>query len=277
MIVISFSYNKLKHYTEMSNGSVADNLQVILQRISNAAKKAEQTPYWRGQKPSLLAVSKMISPALIQCCYDAGQRKFGENYIQELADKANLLKSTCPNICWHFIGTIQSNKIAKLVEVDSLSCVETISSRKHCTMLEQAVAKTGRKLSVLVQVNTSNEEQKGGTSPEMAMDLADFIRVNCPSLKFSGFMTIGSLSNSTSDTYNKDFTKLFDTRKMQSSRIFMLFDLICYRFCQRISENEESFELSMGMSQDYETAIMQGSTCVRIGSALFGPRLVKEH
>ncbi|EFO27752.1 YggS family pyridoxal phosphate enzyme [Loa loa] len=245
---------------ELNSGALVDNLQLVLRRIENASKKAEQSPYWRGQKPSLIAVSKTKSSSLIQCCYDAGQMKFGENYIQELADKAKTLKSKCPNIQWHFIGTIQSNKIAKLAEINNLSCVETICNKKHSSILEKEIAKHNRTLKVLVQVNTSKEKQKGGTTPEMAVELAEFIRVHCPSLKFSGFMTIGSFARNMSETPNRDFIELFKVRKT---------------FCELTEENEENFELSMGMSNDFEAAIMLGSTSVRIGNAIFGHRLLK--
>ncbi|VDK82064.1 unnamed protein product [Litomosoides sigmodontis] len=245
---------------EFDSSLLVNNLQLIQQRIENASKKAEQSPYWRGQKPSLVAVSKTKSSSLIQCCYNAGQMKFGENYIQELVDKAEALKSKCPNIQWHFIGRIQSNKIARLAEIDNLSCVETICSKKHSSMLEKEVAKHNRTLKVLVQVNTSKEEQKGGSTPEVAVELAEFIRTNCPSLKFGGFMTIGSLAHSASEIPNRDFIELFEVRKT---------------FCGLTKEKEEDFELSMGMSHDFEAAIMLGSTSVRVGSAVFGPRLLK--
>ncbi|VDN90885.1 unnamed protein product [Brugia pahangi] len=245
---------------ELNNAALVDNLQLIRRRIENVSKKAEQSPYWRGQKPSLVAVSKTKSSSLIQCCYDAGQMKFGENYIQELVDKAEALKSKCPNIRWHFIGTVQSNKIAKLAEIDTLSCVETICNKKHASMLEKEVAKHNRKLKVLVQVNTSKEKQKGGTTPEMAIELAEFIRIHCPSLKFGGFMTIGSFAHSVAETPNRDFIQLFEVRK---------------RFCELTQENERDFALSMGMSDDFEAAIMLGSTSVRVGSAIFGHRLLK--
>ncbi|CAG9532538.1 unnamed protein product [Cercopithifilaria johnstoni] len=252
-----FPRNSVGLYDELSSVMLTDNLQLVLRRIESASKKAEQSPYWRGQKPSLIAVSKTKSSSLIQCCYDAGQMKFAENYIQELVDKAEVLKSKCPNIQWHFIGTIQSNKIARLAEIDNLSCVETICSKKHSSILDKEIAKHNRTLKVLVQVNTSKEKQKGGTTSEMAVELAEFIRVNCPSLKFGGFMTIGSFAHSVSEIPNKDFMELFKVRKT---------------FCELTNESEGSFELSMGMSDDFEAAIMLGSTSVRVGSAIFGPR-----
>ncbi|KAL3982022.1 YggS family pyridoxal phosphate enzyme [Acanthocheilonema viteae] len=256
----NLSHNSIGLCEELNSAVLIDNLQLILRRIADASKKAEQSPYWRGQKPSLVAVSKTKSASLIQCCYDAGQMKFGENYIQELVDKAKVLKSKCPNIQWHFIGTIQSNKIARLAEIDNLSCVETICSKKHSSILEKEIAKHNRTLKVLIQVNTSKEKQKGGITPEMAVELAEFIRVNCPSLEFGGFMTIGSFAHSVSEISNRDFIELFEVRKT---------------FCELTKENEEDFELSMGMSDDFEAAIMLGSTSVRVGNAIFGPRLLK--
>ncbi|VBB25305.1 unnamed protein product [Acanthocheilonema viteae] len=269
----NLSHNSIGLCEELNSAVLIDNLQLILRRIADASKKAEQSPYWRGQKPSLVAVSKTKSASLIQCCYDAGQMKFGENYIQELVDKAKVLKSKCPNIQWHFIGTIQSNKVLFFLKISNLKkmeksqqsiqdhwCNEDALNKKHSSILEKEIAKHNRTLKVLIQVNTSKEKQKGGITPEMAVELAEFIRVNCPSLEFGGFMTIGSFAHSVSEISNRDFIELFEVRKT---------------FCELTKENEEDFELSMGMSDDFEAAIMLGSTSVRVGNAIFGPRLLK--
>lgn len=253
-------YRKMSELpTDEQLKTVAHNLAEVLSRVDSATKNAATySSYWRSQSPVLVAVSKTKHPHLVKACYDSGHREFGENYIQELEEKSEYLHEKCPNIRWHFIGQIQSNKIAKLAAVKSLYCVETLSSEKHCEMLAKELAKNDVVLKVLVQVNTSGEEQKGGVTPDKAMELADFIRTSCPSLRFSGFMTIGSFEESSSDFPNKDFDVLFDTRK---------------RFCESRGLNEKDFDLSMGMSHDFETAIKQGSTSVRVGSIIFGPRV----
>ncbi|MCP9266094.1 hypothetical protein DINM_021566 [Dirofilaria immitis] len=226
---------------ESNDAVLIDNLRFILQRIENASKK---------QNKVRIGVDK--NPDVSRRCYDAGQEKFGENYIQELVDKAEALKSKCPNIQWHFIGTVQSNKL----------CGDDLQ-QKHSSILESAIAKHNRTLKVLVQVNTSKEKQKGGIASEMAVELAEFIRTHCPSLKFSGFMTIGSFAHNGMETSNNDFKELFEIRRT---------------FCEFTKESEKDLELSMGMSNDFEAAIMLGSTSVRVGSAIFGPRLLNgEH
>uniref|UniRef100_A0A9J2PDJ3 Pyridoxal phosphate homeostasis protein n=2 Tax=Ascaris TaxID=6251 RepID=A0A9J2PDJ3_ASCLU len=238
--------------------TVATNLRVVLNRLKEVSEKAQGTSRWCGRIPMLVAVSKTKHPDLVKRCYDEGQRKFGENYVQELQEKAAALANDCPHIEWHFIGQIQSNKIAKLAAIQNLHCVETLSSEKHCTMLDKEMAKRGRRINVYVQTNTSNEPQKGGATPESALNVAQFIREQCPSLRFAGFMTIGSFEQSSSQQPNADFDVLFDVRK---------------KFCERTGVSEGDYDLSMGMSHDFETAVLQGSTSVRVGTTIFGSRL----
>ncbi|KAK6041040.1 hypothetical protein COOONC_21455 [Cooperia oncophora] len=116
-------------------------------------------------------------------------------------------------------------------------------------------------LDVLVQVNTSAEDQKGGLSVEDAPDLACYIADSCSSLRFAGFMTIGSFDNS-HVVPNPDFDHLYQVREA---------------WAKRSSRSPDEVELSMGMSDDFETAIAQGSTSVRVGSKIFGPRLYKSN
>ncbi|VDM46221.1 unnamed protein product [Toxocara canis] len=244
--------------SESELDTVAANLNVVLSRLRAVIEQARDTPRWRGRMPVLVAVSKTKHHDLVKRCYDAGQRKFGENYVQELEEKAETLKDDCPEIEWHFIGQMQSNKIAKLARIPNLRCVETLSSEKHCAMLNKEMAKQNRHMDVYVQANTSNEPQKGGATPDVAVDTARYIRNECSSLRLAGFMTIGSFEQSSSQLPNTDFDVLFDVRK---------------KFCELTNLPEGEFDLSMGMSHDFETAILQGSTSVRVGSTIFGPRL----
>ena len=145
----------------------------------------------RATPARLVAVSKTKPPALIEEAYRAGQRTFGENYIQEIVEKAPQLPA---DIHWHFIGHIQSNKVKLLVtSVPGLSFVESVDSEKLARKLNQAVADAGRDpLKVLVQVNTSGEESKNGVQPgEEVVQLSKFILDQCPHLVFRGLMTIG--------------------------------------------------------------------------------------
>ncbi|KAK5983344.1 Pyridoxal phosphate enzyme YggS family [Trichostrongylus colubriformis] len=225
---------------------VQDNVKMILDLIGDACNKSALS-----KKCRLVAVSKTKPIELIAGCYAVGQRHFGENYVQELEEKSHSLQHQCPEIKWHYIGKIQSNKIGKICSSPSLYCVETIESVKHCDLFNREMEKRQSMLDVLVQVNTSAEDQKGGLSIDDAPDLACYITDNCSSLRFSGFMTIGSFTNS-HVVPNPDFDRLYKVRKAWATRV---------------SRSPDEVELSMGMSDDFETAIAQGST----SSSSMGP------
>uniref|UniRef100_A0A1I7WMK9 Ala_racemase_N domain-containing protein n=1 Tax=Heterorhabditis bacteriophora TaxID=37862 RepID=A0A1I7WMK9_HETBA len=152
-----------------------------------------------------------------------------------------------------------SSIIAKICSCPSLFCVESIENKKQCDIFEREMEKRQRVLEVLVQVNTSEEPQKGGASISEAPSLANYIRSNCPNLRFAGFMTIGSFESS-HVVPNPDFDRLYNIRQ---------------EWAESIGETPEVVELSMGMSEDYLSAIEQGSTSVRVGSKIFGPRIYK--
>ncbi|CAB3402263.1 unnamed protein product [Caenorhabditis bovis] len=233
----------------MTSEIVQKNLLSVLKTITELLTISSATV--RTKRCQLVAVSKFKPAELIEACYEKGQHHFGENYVQELFEKSNLLKERCPDIRWHYIGQVQSNKIPKICESPGLYCVETVESEKHATIFDKEWRKRNQedKLRVLVQVNTSGEENKGGISISEATKLADFIRNNCSSLMFSGFMTIGSFEHSHSDGLNPDFEALFEIRK---------------EWAAQANLPEDSVELSMGMSDDFEQAIIQGSTSVRM-------------
>ena len=208
----------------------------------------------RSHPARLVAVSKTKPASAVQEAYDAGHRDFGENYVQELLDKAPVLPS---DIRWHFIGHLQSNKAKALVEgVPSLTMVETIDSEKLANKLDAAVGGAGRPpLTVFVQVNTSGEESKYGVDPgEACVSLAKHIANTCPNLKLAGLMTIGMPDYSSRP---ENFECLAQCRKEVAAAVGVPADQL---------------ELSMGMSGDFEAAIEMGSTNVRVGSTIFGAR-----
>ena len=188
---------RAESFRAMSSLSRQEHISSSLSSVLSAIKSASSSPV------RLVAVSKHISPEDIRSAYSAGQRHFGENYIQELiAKSANL-----PNdIKWHFIGALQSNKCKLLVEkVKNLWCVETLDSDKKARLLESGAAAIERDelLKVFVQVNTSGEQritqvyvclilEKAGVAPEDVGSLVKYVREQCPHLEFSGLMTIGS-------------------------------------------------------------------------------------
>ncbi|OQR83979.1 proline synthetase co-transcribed bacterial protein [Achlya hypogyna] len=228
--------------------SVARNLQHVRAKVAEALA----TSPWK-QQCTLVAVSKTKPVADIEEAYSQDQRHFGENYIQELVEKAPL----CPtDIQWHFIGHLQSNKVKALVTgVPNLYMVESVDSVKLANKLDSAWGQqgSGRRLPVLVQVNTSGEVQKSGVAPEDCVALAQHIASSCTHLKFSGLMTIGRFDDETDDC----FVKLVACRKAVGAALGV---------------DEKTLELSMGMSDDFQSAIAHGSTHVRVGSTIFGAR-----
>ncbi|XP_065351200.1 pyridoxal phosphate homeostasis protein [Cloeon dipterum] len=240
---------------------VVTGLKNALERFEAACKRRPQE--LSSILPRLVAVSKTKPNELVIAAYEAGQRHFGENYVQELNQKGNdpeiLLK--CPDIRWHFIGRLQRNKIPKVINTPNLFMVETVDSARLATALHDAWGKFGKEpLRVMVQVNTSAEEAKGGLIPEEAPDLVSHLLEKCPNLKFAGLMTIGQYGYDLSRGPNPDFQVLIKCRQ---------------NVCQKLGLNMEEVELSMGMSDDFEHAIEVGSTNVRVGSSIFGAREYK--
>ncbi|KAF2444865.1 hypothetical protein P171DRAFT_412754 [Karstenula rhodostoma CBS 690.94] len=242
---------------------LAENLTSITSRIKAANKSSRQI--------RLIAVSKLKPATDILALHQQPQpihQHFGENYVQELLEKSKLLPRS---IRWHFIGGLQSNKCKQLAEqIPNLWCVSSVDTEKKCDQLEK-----GRKalvesdaavepLRVMVQVNTSGEESKSGVEPDEALALAKHIVEKCPTLRFTGLMTIGAIARSkatTAETENEDFVTLRDTRD---------------KVAEGLGWEKETLELSMGMSADFEGAIAMGSDEVRVGSDIFGERPAKK-
>lgn len=224
-------------------------LRSVLQRVSQAAEKAGRG----SQQIRVVAVSKTKPVSLIKQVYDVGHRCFGENYAQEFIEKAPQLPE---DIEWHFIGNLQSNKVKPLLaSVPNLDMVESVDDEKIANHLDRAVGNLGRKpLKVLVQVNTSGEESKSGVEPSGCVELAKHVIQSCTNLQFCGLMTIGMLDYTSTP---ENFKALANCRS---------------EVCKALGIPEEQCELSMGMSNDFEQAIEMGSTNVRIGSTIFGPR-----
>ncbi|BBM98313.1 PLP dependent protein [Marchantia polymorpha subsp. ruderalis] len=232
-----------------AEGLASTALRNVLQRVQQAAERASR----QASQVRVVAVSKTKPVVLLQEVYDAGHRHFGENYVQEIIEKAPQMPK---DVQWHFIGHLQSNKAkALLAGVPNLYMVEGVDSPKVANHLEKAVAGLERNpLKVLVQVNTSGEESKSGVEPSECVELARHVKLECPHLEFSGLMTIG----------NADYTSTPENFKTLAS---------CRdQICKELQISPEQCELSMGMSGDFELAIEMGSTNVRIGSTIFGAR-----
>ncbi|XP_050357718.1 pyridoxal phosphate homeostasis protein [Nymphalis io] len=235
-------------------------LKTVLAQIEAAvirrSKDIPQIP------PKLVAVSKIKPVPLIIQAYEAGQRHFGENYVNELAEKASdpQILEKCKEIKWHFIGHLQTNKINKLLNSPRLYIVETVDSEKLADNINKQwvkIRKDESKLNVMVQVNTSGEEAKNGVEPSQVTKLVEHVRNNCPDLDFKGLMTIGQYDYDMSQGPNPDFLTLVKCRQ---------------EVCEKLGLDINNVELSMGMSSDFEHAIELGATTVRVGTNIFGVR-----
>ncbi len=243
--------------SDSASVDVAANLRAVENRIAAAYDAAD--PSRRAfRPPRLIAVSKTKPVESVIAAYSAGQRHFGENYVQELCEKAEdvELNAACPDIRWHFIGNCQSNKAARLAKCPHLSCVETLTSAKLADKLNNR----DDPIEVMIQVNTSGEANKNGVEPgEQVITLAKHVVEKCPQLQLVGLMTIGALARSLrieSDPEsgeNPDFICLLESRR---------------RVCDALSWPLNHLGLSMGMSNDFEEAIRTGSTSVRVGSSI---------
>ncbi|XP_015190805.1 PREDICTED: proline synthase co-transcribed bacterial homolog protein [Polistes dominula] len=243
---------------------VVEGLKLVRSKIITASAKRD--PEYAYFEPRLVAVSKIKPPELIVAAYEAGQRHFGENYVNELKDKAYDLSITekCKDIRWHFIGHLQKNKVNKIISIPNLYIIETVDSKSIANALNNAYSKIcddNSKLKIMVQVNTSKEEAKNGCKVEELSELVEYILNTCNQLEFTGIMTIGAYGYDVSNGPNPDFLRLKKCKE----------DL-----CKDLCLDKKKVELSMGMSTDYEHAILLGSSNVRVGTAIFGERPKKD-
>src|SRR5579872_99370 len=230
--------------------SIPSNIAIIRERIHTAARRAGRSP----GEVSLMAVTKTHPPERIREAYDAGLRLFGENRVQEFVGKAAAVAELI-EAEWHMIGHLQSNKAAKAVEL--FGVVDSLDSLKLAERLNGAALATGKKLAVLIEINVGGEGAKSGVaidSPELDQLLQAAPRLEA--LDFGGVMTVPPY------TEDPERARPF-FRKLRYLR-----DAISMRTLPAIRMDV----LSMGMSHDFEVAIEEGSTCLRVGTAIFGER-----
>jgi hypothetical protein len=230
--------------------SIAANVSLIQERIAAAARRSGRD---LGEI-ALMAVSKTQSPERIREAYKAGQRLFGENRVQEFADKAAAL-SDLHGADLHMIGHLQTNKSAKAVEL--FHSVDSVDSLKLAQKLDAAARTLGRKLDVFVEINVGGEAAKSGVPPDSsALEELLIAAPRLEALVFRGLMTVPPFTDDPEGA-RPYFRKLRELR-----------DAIAARKLPAGAMDQ----LSMGMSHDFEVAIEEGSTCVRIGTAIFGER-----
>lgn len=227
---------------------------MIAQNVENVRKKIEEICVRCGRKPeeiTIVAVSKTFGIEKIKEAAEAGVLDVGENYVQELNEKKGKLAD--PNIRWHFIGHLQTNK-AKYI-ADYVHLIHTVDSERLGSELQKRAGKVGRILDVLVEVHTTDEATKYGVSPEKTLqlvkELSKFDRV-----RILGLMTMGPFSDDPNNS-RPSFQQLVHLKKeIEREGI----------------DNVQMKHLSMGMTHDFAVAIEEGATIVRIGTAMFGER-----
>jgi len=232
----------------MDEIQLLDNLKEIYRKMAHAAMRAGREP----SKVKLIAVTKTVDVDLIKKAVDIGLREFGENRVQEAQKKISNLKSEISNskIIWHLIGHLQKNKVKTAVGLFDL--VHSVDSPELAEEIDSQAAKFNKVQRVLIQVKLSEEESKHGVAEDDLFGLARKITA-LGNLQLEGLMTLPPFFEE-SERARPYFRKLSELRKEMEKEGFRL------------------PELSMGMSHDFEVAIEEGATMVRVGTAIFGER-----
>ena len=230
--------------------SIAENIGQVRERIAAATRRAARTP----DEITLMGVSKTFPAANIREAYAAGLRVFGENRVQEFAAKADALRDL-RDTEWHLIGHLQTNKAAKATEL--FDAVDSVDSVRMAEKLNAFAESAGKILSVLIEINVGGEQAKSGVAP--GSDELEQILRGAPrweSLKIQGLMTV------------PPYTEDPEGARAYFRQLRQIRDSIAARALPKIG----TAVLSMGMSHDFEVAIAEGATCVRVGTAIFGER-----
>ncbi len=227
---------------------IKNNLITIHQQIKQYCLQVQRPE----SAVKLLAVSKTKPVEAILAAYHAGQTAFGENYVQEGIEKIQYFEQQNIQLEWHFIGSLQSNK-TKLV-AEHFDWMQTLDRLKTAERLNQQRPLHKAPLNVLIQINISNEDSKGGISAEEMSDFAKQLK-NLPHLRLRGLMAIPAATDN----------------EREQMQVFRQMELL-FRRLQQEFPSDQIDTLSMGMSDDMASAIKCGSTMVRIGTAIFGKR-----
>lgn len=238
---------------QAATAAIAERLAKIRASIDSACTRDGRAP----ESVTLLLATKTVPAERLALAADCGATLFGENRLQEALPKharfREIAPATAPRVEWHFIGHLQTNKIKQVLRF--ADCVQSVDRLRLVEQLEARLAREQRQLQVFVQVNTSGEASKYGVAPEDAEDLVRAVAA-APHLSLCGLMTIGRLGASPEDA-RPGFRQLRVLRDHLRATAVLAPD---------------QGALSMGMSADYEVAIEEGATLVRVGSAVFGER-----
>ncbi len=233
----------------MTPEQLKENIERVLERIEKSAAKCGRN----SQEIKLIAVTKTVDPESINLAFKFGLKDFGENRVQELLKKFEYIN---PEANFHMIGHLQTNKVKYLI--DKVKSIHSIDSIKLAREVDKRFGLENKSIEALIQIHTAKEETKFGIAPD---ELEDFLSEaqNLKNIKFKGLMTIGTLTDD-----EKEIRRCFSTlRNLRDT------------YSHFKSDNIDLRELSMGMTSDFEIAIEEGSTIVRIGTAIFGERKQK--
>lgn len=225
---------------------IAENMKVVQKKIEAACEKSGRSK----EEVTLIAVSKTKPVSMLQEAYDTGCRDFGENKVQELVDKYEQLPK---DIRWHMIGHLQRNKVKYIV--DKVYMIHSVDSLRLAEEISKEAVKKGVTVSILLEVNVAQEETKFGASAQDVAALAEKI-AKLPNIVIKGLMTIAP------NVQNAE----------ENREVFRKLKQIAVDITQKNIDNINMGELSMGMTGDYEVAVMEGATYVRVGTGIFGER-----
>ncbi len=228
---------------------IIENIAQIKKRITDAALAADRNP----EEVKLLLATKTVSAENIKIALESGEHLIGENRAQELKSKHTDLLDVSHQK--HFIGYLQTNKIKDLLRYD-VTCIQSVDRIDLAEKLQARLEFEEKEIDVFIQVNTSNEESKFGIAPEKAIELTKQV-AELPNIHIKGLMTIG----------------LFSAEEAKVRVCFKLLKEIQKQIIALNLPGLEMKELSMGMSHDLEFAVEEGSTMVRVGTAIFGQRI----
>ncbi len=201
---------------------------------------------------TLLIVSKTRPIEDIQMYYELGHRDFGENRVQELFEKSELLKKKCPEIRWHMIGHLQSNKINQLFSIENLHAIHSVHDQELLDKLMKASHRLSHEVEIYLQYNTSKESEKSGFETYHDLEAAAECALKARNLKLAGVMTMGTLRT---ENFEREAGRCFQELVVEKKKLE--------------AELEVELKTSMGMSQDFEIALREGTDCVRPGTMMF--------
>lgn len=226
---------------------IRENLNTVESKIQEACMISRR----KREEVKLIAVSKTKPVEMLKEAYDCGCRDFGENKVQELTEKYDKLPK---DIRWHMIGHLQRNKVKYIV--DKVYLIHSVDSLRLAEEISKEAVKRGITVSILVEINVADEASKFGTSAVEAVSLVEQIAA-LPGIAVKGLMTVAPYVE------NPEDNRLY----------FAMLRQICVDIIHKNIDNVSMKELSMGMSGDFETAIQEGATYIRIGTGIFGERI----